>query len=147
MATILRKKALVLKPRPTPADPESAPSDIAAALVKLDVARRQRADAEEMVKALQADIMKMMKTKSVSHRLPDGTQLRATKASGRTTTTLDELKLKKRLGAKLWLLVTSRVLDTGKLQSAISTGEVDPVAVAGCVEETVGEPYIVFSRK
>lgn len=58
----------------------------------------------------------------------------------------DEGRLRKALGATLWQKVSRRVLDKGKLESAVAEGTVDANVVANATDEVPNAPYIRTSR-
>lgn len=59
-----------------------------------------------------------------------------------TSVRIDEAKLQKGLGAKLWEKVTTRVLDKKKLEAYMASGEVDATVVAKCSEDHENAPYL-----
>lgn len=103
-------------------------------------AQRERGEAELRFAEAEARLMTALgerKTAKVgSHRV---TVVR------RETTKVDEPKLKKLLGAKLWNKVAKSVLDRGKLESAISTGEVSLDVVASASTIVPSKPYLRLS--
>lgn len=141
---IVRRKVVKLPAQSGRQEPKDRFDQILRNLDKLRM-ERDRCDVE--IAALNEELLTIMRTKSVSRTMDDGTVLKATRTEGRTSTTLNDQKLRTRLGAVLWNKVTSRALDKGKLDSAIASGVVDAVVVAACIEETKGKPYIVFSKR
>ena len=66
----------------------------------------------------------------------------------RETVKIDEDRLKKALGAKVFNKLTTPVLDEAKVEAAIKLGEVDPNVVEACLETTT-RPYLEarFTKK
>ena len=62
-----------------------------------------------------------------------------------STTKVNEVTLKKALGATVWKKVTKTVLDMRKLEDAVATGEVDPVVVASHSEIVPRKAYVRLS--
>lgn len=58
----------------------------------------------------------------------------------------DPAALKKKIGARLWKLVSSEHLDQKKLEGAMATGQVDPLIVASVSEVMHSQPYIRFGK-
>lgn len=63
----------------------------------------------------------------------------------RETTKIDEPKLKKVLGARLWNKAARTILDRSKLESLISTGEISIDQVATASEIVASKPYLRVS--
>lgn len=61
---------------------------------------------------------------------------------------IDEDRLKKALGAKVYNKLTTPILDESKIEAAIRLGEVDPNIVESCIE-TLETPYLEarFTKK
>lgn len=60
---------------------------------------------------------------------------------------IDEARLKKALGSKVWNKVTKRVLDDQKLESAVATGDISPVTVSKCSEVHKNKAYLGLTTK
>lgn len=58
------------------------------------------------------------------------------------TTTYNEDRLKKRLGATLWNKVTTRKLDEKKLAAYVKAGDIETSVVAEAITETPRKPYV-----
>lgn len=63
----------------------------------------------------------------------------------RTSYEINELGLRRALKAKTYDKYTVRKLDRKKLEAAMETGEVDPMAVAPFVAPKPGKPYLTFT--
>lgn len=119
---------------------------IVAKIAELEQAKHEVAQLNDKIAQLQASIitqMDQMETKSVTVEL-EGRALKATKVQG-VRIVIDEPSLKKKLGAKVWEHVTTRVLDKKKLEATIEMGEVDAMKVAECTTEVPNRPYIKLS--
>jgi hypothetical protein len=60
---------------------------------------------------------------------------------------INEVGLRKALGARIFNKYTKRVLDKQKMESAMENGEVDPMTVAQFVSSTPSAPYLRVSEK
>lgn len=52
----------------------------------------------------------------------------------RENTTVDEDRLRKAVGAKVWKKLTTAVLDPAKVEAAIKLGELDPNILSACMD-------------
>lgn len=64
-----------------------------------------------------------------------------------TSTTTDQQKLEKRLGARMWNRITTRVLDKNKLDAYVKSGEIDVKDVVACQTTTDGTAYVKVANK
>jgi len=109
----------------------------------LDSLKRERDDIDDQIKEVQSDIiaeLDRLEEKNLIVEIDDR-KVKATKVQG-TRTTIDENTLKRSLGEKLWMKVSTRILDKKKLEAHIASGEVDPLVVAESSTETQTSPYI-----
>jgi len=123
--------------------PRSLSKTAANALIDLIRYRAEAKDLNEHAKELQPDVIDAIerlgqKSASVEHDgyVYKGTVVRA------TGVTLDPDKLKSLIGAKLWNRVTTRTLDSAKLEAAVASGLITEQDVARCSTETERAPYI-----
>ena len=98
---------------------------------------------ESQIKGVQSEIMDALdemnaKTYAVEY---DNRTIKVTKVQS-VRTTIDESSLKRVLGEKLWMKVSTRILDKKKLEAFVASGEVDPMTVAECSTESESAPYI-----
>lgn len=115
-------------------------------VLELEQAKRERERLDREIADLQEAIMTQldgMGQKSLTVDLEDR-NIKVTKVQG-IRTIIDEISLKKKLGAKAWEHVSTRVLDKKKLEAHIATGEVDPLVVAECSTEQPNKPYLKLS--
>lgn len=120
-----------------------ARKSITSQVALLDSLKREKADIDTQIKEVEAwiiDNLDQSGQKTIEVDLEDR-RIKATKVQG-TRTAIDENSLKRSLGEKLWLKVSTRVLDKKKLEAFVSTGEVDPLVVAECSTESATSPYI-----
>jgi len=97
------------------------------------------------VDTIQDDVLKALHDLDVTTlRTDDGNN--ATVVAG-SRVTIDDSKLSKSLGAKLWQKITVRKLDPKLLDDAIAKGVVDKVLVAAASSETPTKPYIRLTIK
>lgn len=112
-------------------------------VARLEELKRDKAEIDGQIKELQTDIIDTLdraEQKSISVEL-DGRTIKATKVQS-VKTIIDENSLKRSLGEKLWMKVSTRMLDKKKLEAYIATGEVDPMVVAECSTESDNAPYV-----
>ena len=112
-------------------------------VARLEQLKHDKLEIDGQIKELQTDIIDTLdraEQKSISVEL-DGRTIKATKVQG-VKTTIDENSLKRSLGEKLWMKVSTRMLDKKKLEAFIATGEVDPMVVAECSTESGNAPYV-----
>lgn len=89
---------------------------------------------------LQEQVIAKMKQHRID-RFKSASKINASVIEG-TSMVIDDVKLRRRLGARLWGKVTKTVLDKKMLEAAIAAKEVDPIIVAECTEEVPRTPYI-----
>lgn len=120
-----------------------ARTSISSKVILLDQLKRERDDIDAQIKDLQSDIIDALDNKGEKSLVVDldDRAIRATKVQS-VRTVIDENTLKKSLGEKVWMKVSTRILDKKKLEAYIATGEVDPMIVAECSTETPSSPYI-----
>lgn len=109
----------------------------------LDTLKRERDEISEQIDQVQSEIiaeLDRVQEKTFVVEI-DNRKVKATKVEG-IRTTIDENSLKRSLGEKLWMKVSSRVLDKKKLEAHIASGEVDPLVVAEASTEKANAPYI-----
>ena len=112
-------------------------------VARLEQLKHDKLEIDGQIRELQTDIIDTLdraEQKSISVEL-DGRTIKATKVQG-VKTTIDENSLKRSLGEKLWMKVSTRMLDKKKLEAFIATGEVDPMVVAECSTESGNAPYV-----
>lgn len=107
----------------------------------VEAAAEELADAKgDVIEAL-----KEMDKKSTTQRR-DGRRFTFTVAR-KTSTTVDEVGLRKALGAKVYDKFTERKLKNKKLEEAVELGKVDGLTVAKYLTVTQGDPYVTFTDK
>lgn len=99
----------------------------------------------EEVDRIQGLLIGMMQTNTTAVKVPGGDTLKVTRVQGSRVVT-DPAKLKSRLRADQWKLVTDQVLSKAKLEAAMTTGQVDPVIVASCSDDKPSKPYVLITR-
>src|SRR4051812_20933532 len=109
-------------------------------------ARAQVEFAQAKVKSIEGDLIEyMQQVRRKTLKTSQGGYLLQTTVSTRTTTSVDEKGLRKRLGAKSFDRYTKRVLDKKLLEEALESGEVDRVWVAPFVTVKTSDPFVVFT--
>lgn len=116
---------------------------LAEKVARLELLKQDKAEIDAQIKDIQSDIIDTLdraEQKSIAVDI-DGRTVKATKVQS-VKTLIDENSLKRSLGEKLWMKVSTRVLDKKKLEAFIATGEVDPMIVAECSTESGNAPYV-----
>lgn len=91
--------------------------------------RARKTDTEDAIKTTQQGLAELMDrdgVKTMTSERYKGTLVNATRVK------IDEDRLKKELGHKVWAKVTTPSLDKEKLEAAIAMDLVDPMVVAKC---------------
>ncbi len=117
-------------------------------LLELAEWKQKKNEAEAKVKSLTAHLTQALQDREIR-------KLRTEGPDGILTGTLvtpsvvevDEARLKRKIGAKVWHKLTREVLDKSKLDDALATGLVDIADVALCSSEVPRSPYIKISVK
>jgi len=119
---------------------------LASKVALLEQLKQDKAEVDGQIKDLQAEIIDLLDRAEEKTFVVDldGRQVKATKVQG-VKTVIDESSLKRSLGEKLWMKVSTRVLDKKKLEAFIAAGEVDPMTVAECSTENEIAPYVKLS--
>lgn len=123
--------------------PRIIKKSIVTKVIELEQAKREREALDQHIADLQEAIITQLDgqgQKSLTVEL-EGRNIKVTKVQG-VRVIIDEISLKKRLGAKSWEHVSTRVLDKKKLEAHIAAGDVDPLVVAECTTEQPNKPYV-----
>ncbi len=116
---------------------------IANQVALLDQLKQEKTDIAEKIKEVEAWLIDQLDEagqKTLTVDVADR-HVKVTKVQG-TRTVIDENTLKRSLGEKLWMKVSTRVLDKKKLEAFIASGEIDPLVVADSSTETENAAYI-----
>lgn len=125
------------------------PDEAREALLTIDSIKSTLRHQQEQLDGVQAELIDWLDSrdqKTLSIDLPDGRNIKGTAIHG-TRVIIDEPRLKKTLGAKLFNKLTKRVLDKNKLEDAMASGEVNPLDVATCSDEKHNRPYMKVTVK
>lgn len=112
-------------------------------VARLQELKQERDAIDAEIKEMQQEVIDALdelNEKSISVDI-EGRQVKATKVEP-VRTTIDEASLKRALGEKSWMKVSTRILDKKKLEAFIATGEIDAMVVAECTTENPSSPYI-----
>jgi len=111
-------------------------------------ARAARDQAEEEFRELESRLIKQMEAdqRKSYHWAVDGRPHTLTYVRG-VTTKIDEVGLRKALGARNFDRYTRRVLDRQAMEKAMSAGEVDTVTVSRFVTNIPKKAYLNHSAK
>lgn len=105
--------------------------------------------AAERAAAARTSIQNLMITNSIEKmkvELDDGSELSATVARGRTTTTVDADLLKESVSPTVWKRVVKESVDLAKFRDAVACGDI-PADVAESVTTTfVSSNYVILPR-
>lgn len=127
--------------------PRKVANSIIVLLQRLRDLKKTIKDAESEIKGdagVEAQIIDHFnhaRQKSMTITDHEGTRITGTLVEG-STIELDEVRLKKAIGAPTWNKVTKRVIDKTKLEDAMADGTVDPNVVAQCSNEVPRKPYV-----
>lgn len=117
-------------------------------LAQLNAAKQRKNEAEAEIQSLTKLLTESMtagEMRKLQTNVPDGILIGTLVTP--STVEIDEPRLKRQLGAKVWKKVTKQVLDRKLLDDALSTGEVDIAVVAQCSQEKFRSPYIKLTTK
>lgn len=123
--------------------PQAPEYDLDADIIALDRARKAMEAAKSEVEVIQprvVDGLNALGQKSVVVRQGDNVY-KATMQQN-TRRSIDEDKLKRKVGPSIWRRITSLHLDRNKAEALVSTGEIDPVDYADCVIESASAPFV-----
>ena len=111
-------------------------------------ARAARDQAEEVFKDLETRLIKQMEAdqRKTYHWSADGQPHTLTYVRGHTTY-IDEIGLRKAMGARNFDQYTRKTLDRRAMEKAMDAGEVDPVTVSRFVTLKPKKPYLNHSAK
>lgn len=118
------------------------------ALVQVATLKTDIKDMEEELNDVQQALCTWLEDKgqkSIGTDTPTG-KLKGTRVAG-ARMILDEPRLKKILGARLFNRATKRVIDKKKLEDLITKGEVKSLDVASCMDEVTNKPYIKVTKR
>ena len=116
-------------------------------LIDLREARRSVEVFNEQVKNLNEELATLMaeaQQKTVEVEVDD--RIYRGTYTTRTTTVIDEEKLKIALGDR-WGSYTTAKVNRQALEAALTTRELDPMEIAHCISEKVSEPSIRFTER
>jgi hypothetical protein len=129
--------------KPEQGEEEVARKSLDARIAELHARKQELAELDTEVKELQAGIIaELVKRNVKTYQTKTGeVTFKVTKVQGHTTI-IDEISLKRILGEKQWIKVSTRVLDKKKLEAHIAAGEIDTDEVAQCMHEEDKAPYL-----
>jgi hypothetical protein len=125
-----------------------AKAEAALILIQYQDAKAKIAELNEQAASYSAQIQMLMEQARIKNlSAKKGTKtISATIVAG-SKLVIDELGLKKAVGAAMWNKLTSRILDRKKLDAFIASGEVSADTVAKCSEEHPIAPYLRLTTK
>lgn len=129
---------------PTDASMESLHQDIDL----LSELIRDKDQAEEAVKSQRVIVFEQMTKLGVTTTTSQNGKSRVTATMVvPVSRTVNEDKLKRKVGPSIWKRITTLVLDKKKLDALVSDGTIDAVDLADCVDETPGTAYVKTTTK
>lgn len=138
-------KKIVKGSKPTKSGPvKSNMEELDAMLTDLYDMRQQAKTLADDIEDVQEKALKEMESLGVTKRIVKTKDGRRLNASGQQSKTyaLDEPRLKKRVGAKLWNKISTRRFDKRKGAAFIASGELTEAIVAECTTENPGKKFI-----
>lgn len=142
MAKTIVKKNVKKKSKPKPSPEDILKMDELAESIM--TGRQEGRDISTRVSEAQAELIDMMDKFGMSTRTfkgSDGHQHNVNKQQT-IAQVIDQPKLKKKVGAKLWDKITTRSLDKKKMDAFIASGELDAAIVAQCMTEKPSSPFV-----
>jgi len=112
-------------------------------VAEYDRLKQERDALDAQMKTVQAGMLAALDAKG-EKTIPvevDGRTVKVTRVQA-ISMIIDESSLKRLLGEKGWMKVSTRVLDRKKLEASIAANETDPILVAEASSEKVGAPYV-----
>lgn len=123
--------------------PESSEllSDLGQKLSKL---RHEEKELGSQISDTQTAVMEIMHSHGLaSHDCGSGVKITLVEP---VRVVIDEARLKKSLGARLWGKITRQVVEKKLLEACIAVGEIDANVVAACADEVPSTPHIRVSH-
>ena len=108
--------------------------------------KEEKAEVEERLKKVQHQLVLQMEAEGADVvKLPDG---RTAVVVSPERTVIDEVKLKKKLGARKYATIVKTTVDKDKLEAKVASGAIDMLDVAECATVVPSAKYIkVVGRK
>lgn len=144
MATTTKQKTIPRKKKIVRNNLSALERDI----LTLDGLRIQREDIDQEIINVQQRVLARLEEKgesTVTVKTKDR-HIIATRVQ-QVREAIDPVVLKKKVGAKMWDRITTKVLDKKKLEAFIASGEIDALAIADAVKENVANPFLRLTRK
>lgn len=130
----------------TKAEPltDEAKAGLDAKVTSLKDMRLEAKGLEEDIKSTQAELLDAFRRHGITTwQVKEGRKkIAGATFQQQTREVVNQPKLKKRLGSKLWNKVTRRMLDDKLLAQAIKDGEVSAADVAACSDTVPNNPFI-----
>lgn len=131
-----------------PLQPGPSIGNIEEKMVKIADLRKQNAANSAEITVLQDEIVEGLDGLGIKkHTTNVGGHLYSASLQQNTSRSVDEKRLKRKVGMSIWGQITSRVLDRKKLDAAVANGVVDPVDLADCITETPSKKFVKVEIK
>lgn len=129
--------------------PTATLEELEAHIIDLAELRKQKSIVEGQIVAKQDDILDAMNAHNMKNYEVTDSYGRIHKAAMQqnVSRTIDETKLKRKVGPGIWRRITTLTLDRKKVDALVADGTIDPVDLADCVTETPSKPYVKVSTK
>lgn len=118
-------------------------------IIDLANLRKQKGMVEDKIAEKQQDILDTMTAHGVkTYEVIDSTGLQHKAAMQQNVSrSIDETKLKRKVGPGIWRRITTLALDRKKVDALVADGTIDPVDLADCVTETPSKQFVKVSTK
>lgn len=117
-------------------------------VVKLADLRQQEKVIKVDIKETQDDLVdEMNNVNKKTHITVASNKQHSVNVQTNTSRTINEEKLKRKVGPSIWRKVTTLLLDRKKVDALVASGEIDPVDLADCVDENESAPFIRITTK
>lgn len=107
--------------------------------LKIHKLRAEQSILEGEITDAQVQVIELMKNNGLRNYDAGGVKVTIVEPS---RIVIDENRLKRSLGARMWAKVTRTVLDRRLLDACIAVGDVDANVVANCSDEVPSKPYV-----
>jgi hypothetical protein len=123
--------------------------NIDADIIRIADLRKKAADIKEEIDLTQDRITKAMELGSLkSYKVTDESGHTHTATYTQSTSrTIDEEKLKRKVGPSIWRRITTLSLDRKKAETLVASGDIDPVDYADCIIEKPSAPFVKVTTK
>lgn len=117
-------------------------------VVELANYRKQKGLLEQGISERQQNVLDIMGQHGIkNYEVEDGPVIHRVAMQQNTSRSIDEAKLKRKVGPGIWRRITTLSLDRKKVDALVADGTIDPVDLADCVTETPSAPFVKVTTK